>query len=725
MKKLTVYTNIKDLELKQELLKQSDGISSTLMMFEDFYKKMVLLPDFKNIEPIERVFLLQKASSEVQNFQDLNISLKMRDFYTQSRDIFQLFHELSYNFISFDSVYKFKIYDGFENEMRILEDIFKKYIGLLEKEEKIDELILHFDYEINHYFIDNYDEFEFHIDKNLNQFELSLIESIKKDKKLFTKNIKNSNNNVNSYQVKEKLEQVALAFELIDEMKKTIEVDKIAIILPDEKLKELFIAYDRCQNITTQIDFSSNIYFKIMNKLLHYIEIPNSKEDNLFKKFDIDVNNFLLKEKIDINDFFSILGVVPLQTVSIKELMISSLEGHFLLIDEWLFIWLEEIKNIKIEDENGGKIKLLSLKEAIYHEIEGVIIVDFNEGVVPSTLARDRFLNSDLRKQLGLPTSIDIQNEEKKSYIKLINHAKEVALIHSISSSGIASNFLYELGVKNSISKEVDYNFFYDISPLTPLIEPQNIEFNAFEFEWSSTMLKNYLECKQKFYYKYILKIAQRADTTPNDGQILHKVLENLFKDRSFYEDEEALRDNLKTLIAQEVDDSTVSNIYKKRLWERKLEHLVSKQIKHFSDGWRVVAREKRVYGEIGGLKFKGSIDRIDQTPTHSLVIDYKSGSIKKVNSIKKFENLSDFQMNIYKELTKKTLSNVEFAYIEILDSGDLIKVDRMDEKEEYLMEHIANLKATKTLNLEKRADIHNCNYCEYQLLCQRGAYLR
>jgi len=51
MKKLTVYTNIKDLELKQELLKQSDGISSTLMMFEDFYKKMVLLPDFKNIEP--------------------------------------------------------------------------------------------------------------------------------------------------------------------------------------------------------------------------------------------------------------------------------------------------------------------------------------------------------------------------------------------------------------------------------------------------------------------------------------------------------------------------------------------------------------------------------------------------------------------------------------------------------------------------------------------------
>jgi RecB family exonuclease len=238
-------------------------------------------------------------------------------------------------------------------------------------------------------------------------------------------------------------------------------------------------------------------------------------------------------------------------------------------------------------------------------------------------------------------------------------------------------------------------------------------------------MLKNYLECKQKFYYKYILKIAQRADTTPNDGQILHKVLENLFKDRSFYEDEEALRDNLKTLIAQEVDDSTVSNIYKKRLWERKLKHLVSKQIKHFSDEWRVVAREKRVYGEIGGLKFKGSIDRIDQTPTHSLVIDYKSGSIKKVNSIKKFENLSDFQMNIYKELTKKTLSNVEFAYIEILDSGDLIKVDRMDEKEEYLMEHIANLKATKTLNLEKRADIHNCNYCEYQLLCQRGAYLR
>ena len=51
----------------------------------------------------------------------------------------------------------------------------------------------------------------------------------------------------------------------------------------------------------------------------------------------------------------------------------------------------------------------------------------------------------------------------------------------------------------------------------------------------------------------------------------------------------------------------------------------------HFNADWKIVEREAEFQAEIAGLKFKGRIDRIDQNSTHTLVLDYKSGSTKEV----------------------------------------------------------------------------------------------
>jgi len=727
MKNLIIYTNIHDLKDKFELLKNNDGISSTLMSFDEFKNKLILMPHLKKITKLEKIFLLQKACREVKNFKDLDISLEIISFYQQSSELFSLFHELSYNFISFEKLKTFKTYESFNAQMSLLEQVFQNYLALLQIDGLIDAEILHYDYAINHYFVEAYDSFEFHIDTHLSKFELQIIDSLPNSQKLFTKNRKNTSINVNSYTLKEKFEQIALSFELVEEFIniKKIDAQKIVIISQNSQLKEVFKAYDKFNNLYTTLTFSQDIYIKILNRLFNDVKNQEIKNLNLLKKFNIDVNNFLSKEKISIEAFFVLLGDIPQKMLNIKHLMISSLAFYQLLIEEWLFLWIEELKKIAIESEDKGKIALVSLQEAKYIDFDALIILDFNEGIIPSSLRQERFLNSASRAFLGLQLPLQKLNEEKNLYIELINRSSHTALIHSVSNNQIASNFLYELGIKESIFKESDFNFFYPIVSLNSKTEPDEVDFNAFEFEWSATMLKNYLECKRKFYYQYMKKIAQKLDKEPNDGQILHKILENTFAKKSFYEDAKELRDVLKEQINKSLDDKSVASIYKKMLWGKKLEPFVLNQINYFEEGWRVQEREKRIFGEIGGLKFKGSIDRIDQTATHSMVIDYKSGSIKEANRTKNFEKLSDFQMNIYKELIKNRFCNVDFAYIEILNGGKLIKAQELDAKDEYLFEHIADIKATSILRIEKREDVHNCNYCDYQLLCQRGAYLR
>ena len=54
---------------------------------------------------------------------------------------------------------------------------------------------------------------------------------------------------------------------------------------------------------------------------------------------------------------------------------------------------------------------------------------------------------------------------------------------------------------------------------------------------------------------------------------------------------------------------------------ESEVKRLCAEQVAHFNADWKVVEREEEFQVEIGGLRFKGRIDRIDQNDTHTLVL--------------------------------------------------------------------------------------------------------
>ena len=150
----------------------------------------------------------------------------------------------------------------------------------------------------------------------------------------------------------------------------------------------------------------------------------------------------------------------------------------------------------------------------------------------------------------------------------------------------------------------------------------------------------------------------------------------------------------------------------------------IENQVYHFKAGWRVTEREKQIVGEIGGVQFKGIVDRVDQTDTHTLILDYKSGSIKEANRTRNLETLTDFQMSIYSELLKSTYQNMELAFIEIFGSELMSPITNLEEKTELLIEHIEEIKAMRRVTAYRCEEMSRCQYCDYTLLCERGKYL-
>jgi RecB family exonuclease len=150
----------------------------------------------------------------------------------------------------------------------------------------------------------------------------------------------------------------------------------------------------------------------------------------------------------------------------------------------------------------------------------------------------------------------------------------------------------------------------------------------------------------------------------------------------------------------------------------------IKEQIKHFKADWKVVQREEQIKGSIGGVSFRGVVDRIDQNTTHTLILDYKSGSIKEANRTKNLEKLKDFQMSIYYELLKDKYQNIDLAFIELFGSGSIANITKLKEKTELLHQTIGELKEINSIIAQRCEDISACQYCDFTLLCERGDYL-
>ncbi len=785
MNQLHIYPTSRALRTVSSEHKEQDGFLPALMRMDEFEQRAILLEEKVQIDPLQRILLLREAAS-FQAFEDLKLNIELVKFFTKSDALFKFFEELAAEQISFDTLAQADAYAEFETHLGILEQLFENYRELLETQGFTDKAFIPGAYKLNEGFLQGYESIEIHLEGYLSHFELELIEKIAKkteliihyttspfnvkmqerfealgiilpnhahvsfnltDKKILTDQPNRTKINANVFSVEERQEQIAVAFVQIEQMVRSgISPEEIVLILPDENFKEHFTLFDSHNNLNFAMgyDYTNGRIYKSLEALYKYWQSFDAEHKYILERYGFNfesVETLSSTKRCKTEEFFSVVDVLgllecPLLDGEKKEKINERVYEkylHFMKIftkeelslKEWLFLWLKALSTITIDDVRGGMITVMGVLETRGVSFEGVVIVDFNEGIVPASSSKDQFLNSSVRAFANLPTKNDREALQKQYYKRLLEQAKEVAILYSSSDNKLPSKFLYELGLESAVATQAQTNLLYDQSAQFVVEEDPVVEyFNAQDITWSASRLKTYLECKRKYYYRYIQKIEAKKEEELNEGAFLHLLLDHLYREKESYDNREEMQKHIDILLDQLLPFDDAQTEYKKLLWKEKLKGFIASQIEHFKADWRVVEREVEVEGDIGGLRFKGRIDRIDQNATDTLVLDYKSGSIAEANKIKNIENLTDLQMSIYHQMLTGKYQNINLAFVKILDGGTIEEITVLEAKNELLAQHIIELKQTKGFVAQKCEDLQKCKYCEFTLMCERGEYL-
>ena len=785
MNQLYIYPTSRALRTVSSQHKEQDGFLPALMRMDEFEQRAILLENKIQIDPLQRILLLREAAS-FEAFDDLKVDLSLVRFFTKSDALFKFFEELAVEQVGFDTLADADAYAEFETHLSILERLLENYKKLLEVKGFTDKAFIPSTYKLNEGFLEGYEIIEIHLEGYLSHFELELLECVAQqtpliihyttskfnmkmqerfesigivlpnhkhvsfsltDKKVISAVNNDASINAKVFSVEEKEEQIALAFVQIEQMVNDgIAPEEIVLILPDESFKEHFTLFDTHNNLNFAMgyDYSKGRIYKSLEALFGHWQNFDADSKYLLERYGLnleEIEKVTPTKRCSIEVFFSLIdGLKLLDTPLVdgekKEKYSERVQEkylHFLKIfntqelsqKEWLFLWLKALSQITIDDVRGGLITVMGVLETRGVSFEGVVIVDFNEGIVPATSSKDQFLNSAVRAFANLPIKNDREALQKQYYKRLLEQAKQSVILYSTSDNKLPSKFLYELGLDKVAATSAQTNLLYNQpSQLAEEKDPMVEHFNAHDIVWSASRLKTYLECKRKYYYRYIQKINAKKEEELNEGAFLHSLLDHLHREKESYNSKEEMQKSIDILLDKLLPFDDAKIAYQKLLWKEKLKGFVLSQIEHFKADWKVVEREKEFQEDIGGLRFKGRIDRIDQDATQTLVLDYKSGQTKEANKTKNLEKLTDFQMSIYYQMLQAKYQNINLAFLKIFENGEVEEITALEEKNQLLFEYIIEIKQTKSFIANKCEDLQKCKYCEFTLMCERGEYL-
>jgi hypothetical protein len=775
MKTLYIYPTSRAIRRERELLRGSNRLLPTFMRIDEFEQRVILLPQLTMVDTLQRVVILQKAS-QFDTFENLKINRELIRFFTKSDSILKFFEELSHEEVDFDDLIGGDSFVEFSEHIEILEELLKNYKTLLNEKGLTDRAFIPKIYQLNSGFIDSYDSYELFLEGYMSRFELSLIEQIAKTKPFIIhfqtskfnkkvierflemgveefalnsfisfdlqskKIIRTEPNtlsiNAKVFSVEERLSQIPILFESVQKMVNSgIPPQEIAVILPDENIKDAIKLYDSFNNFNFAMgfDYDKSRNYKQLEAIYSYWQSFSTESIILLKKYNIDLdrlNELKSNTIMGVDEFFGALSNIV--DLDLKKEIVQNSYIYFrsifkkeqMSLKSFLFLWLKILGKLSIDDVQGGKVTVIGALETRGVSFSGVVILDFNDGIVPAIPAKDNFLNSSIRKHANLPTKNDREALQKQLYKRVLEQAKEATIIYSQSSNRTPASYLYELNL--GLGKEIEPNldFLYNQpSQIVNKSDPIIKNFDATAIIWSATRLKTFLSCRREYYYLYEKDLRAKSSNELNEGAFLHKLLEQLFKDRDSFKSFEEMKNGINILLDRLLESQTAKIAYNKLLWKTKLSTFIKSQIRHFKSGWRVVDRERHIKGEIAGLRFKGIVDRIDQKLTQTLIIDYKSGSVAGANRIKNIEKLTDFQMSIYSEILKPKYKNIELVFMELFN-GKITPITELNTKTKFLYKIIDELKEIKEVKAYRCEDISRCQYCDYTLLCERGDYL-
>ena len=393
------------------------------------------------------------------------------------------------------------------------------------------------------------------------------------------------------------------------------------------------------------------------------------------------------------------------------KILLRKFKDENLSLGNLIDLFLLEISRIKLDDVRGGKVTVMGLLESRGLQFDGVIIPDFNDDLVPKRSSGEMFLNSALRARAGLISHADRENLQRFYYDGLLRGAKKSAICYLQSVEKLPSRFLksFEAQQDAEFSQE-DYLRLFGREEFKPVLcgqEDPVARHDFFAEELSFSRLDMFLECKRKYYYRYVFGLREGLKFGEDNallGKILHTSFQRLYERAGMKFSMEKFR----SIYSQLSREAGIAR-FDAELELKSVEKLAGLLEGH-EQIWSFSGSEVSLKGELDGVRLSGRIDRIDEDKAgRKFIIDYKRGSAKK--------HMEKFQLTFYRALLAQ---ECECAYLSLKDCAFATPSDKTPSLEN-LRETLSSIgkEFASEVAFTRTEAVQSCEYCDYKIICK------
>ncbi|EPH5217087.1 PD-(D/E)XK nuclease family protein [Campylobacter upsaliensis] len=458
--------------------------------------------------------------------------------------------------------------------------------------------------------------------------------------------------------------------------------------------------------------------FDLHNSLLHYFELDFKEFKEHFTKecefsyFETLIKQFLANENSELRLFvekelFFIKNLLTNQKLNLKQIL------------ELFFIQISSFKQSYV---GGGAVTAMGILESRGLSFDGVIVVDFNEDLIPKRSVNELFLNNEVRTKAGLISYEKRENLQRFYYEQLFKNAKKISICYVENEEKSRSRLLEDLEFRLDLTKEFSQKAYLNALKLNykakqiKLEPPQapKLKHNLFATPLSYSRLTLFLESKRTYFYKYIkhlkeprelkMDIKEQNDRKrlKNLGIFVHRILELYYKHYDFFDEK------LFTSLLENEGQKKGLDTLDLELLKIKFKEFAKKEQERFKQGYHIKHLElnidKSIILEGQRIELTGKIDRIDSNERFGeLILDYKSGKIPE----------KSYQLAFYKLLYN------ENAHAAFYDLNDFELKEGKDTKSVFALKEELE-KLLKEVDKEIVFENEKSDFCPYKLLYEK-----
>ena len=451
--------------------------------------------------------------------------------------------------------------------------------------------------------------------------------------------------------------------------------------------------------------------------------------------------------------------------------------------------------NIPFHGEPAIGMQVMGVLETRNLDFRNLIMLSLNEGQLPKSSGESSFIPYNLRKAFGM-TTIEHKNAVYAYYFyRLIQRAENITLVYNTSSDGLNrgewSRFMLQFLVEwpHDISREFleagqspqsSRDICIEKTPeiLDRLRNTYNFESNPKAFALSPSALNAYLDCRLRFYYRYVagLKTPDEVSAEIDSalfGTIFHRSAELAYGDLSA-NGKEIRKEDLERLLRDDVRlQGYVDRAFKEEFFHVDLNErpeyngvqlinskVISSYLRQLLRNdlqytpFSMVGMEKKVQEEVTvntpespiKIRIGGTIDRMDCKDDTLRIVDYKTGGNPKTpTNIEQLFTPAEgrpnyiFQTFLYAAIMSRQQSlkvapallyihrAANESYSPVIEMGEPRKPkipvnnfaffeDEFRERLQTLLEEIFGNETPFTQTENTKV----CEYCDFRALCKR-----